>query len=190
MSLSEKAGQVIVAGFDGTSAPVSLLRRHHVGGVIVMGNNVASTSQVRDVNRTLQDEARRLGRSWPLVIGVDQEGGRVARVKAGLTEFPSYMTLGAARDAGLARTAARASGKELRDLGFTMVFAPDADVTTGPDDPTIGSRSAGSDPRVVASTVKGSLRGYADAGIVAVPKHFPGHGSVPADSHVSLPVQD
>ncbi|MEQ4205057.1 glycoside hydrolase family 3 N-terminal domain-containing protein [Actinopolymorpha sp. B9G3] len=190
MSLGEKAGQVIVAGFDGTSAPLSLLRRHHVGGVIVMGNNVASTDQVRDVNRALQDEARRLGRSWPVVIGVDQEGGRVARVKGGLTEFPAYMTLGAARDAGLARTVARASGKELRDLGFTMVFAPDADVTTGPDDPTIGSRSAGSDPSVVASTVKGSLRGYAEAGIVAVPKHFPGHGSVPADSHVSLPVQE
>jgi beta-N-acetylhexosaminidase len=77
----------------------------------------------------------------------------------------------------------------LRALGFTMVFAPVADVTTGPDDPTIGSRSASSSPAVVSEIVTGSLAGYADAGIVAVAKHFPGHGSVPADSHQELPVQ-
>ncbi|WP_169512981.1 glycoside hydrolase family 3 protein [Actinopolymorpha alba] len=189
MSLAEKAGQVIVAGFGGTSAPTSLVRRYHLGGVIIMGYNVASADQVRSVNRALQEEARGQGRGWPLAIGIDQEGGTVARIEEPLTEFPTYMTLGASRDAALARKAARASGDELRALGFTMVFAPDADVTDGPSDPTIGSRSAGSDPALVASIVNGSLRGYADAGIVAVPKHFPGHGSVPADSHVSLPVQ-
>ncbi len=190
MSAAEKAGQVIVAGFDGTQAPMSLVRDHHVGGVIVMGHNVASADQVRRVNLDLAAEARRLGRTWPLITSVDQEGGRVARLGSPLTEFPTYMTLGAARDTSIARSVARASGTELRALGFTMVFAPDADVTTGPSDPTIGSRSAGSDPALVAGIVKGSLLGYSDAGIVAVPKHFPGHGSVPADSHVSLPVQE
>ena len=189
MSAAEKAGQVIVAGYPGTNAPLSLLRRYHVGGFIMMGYNVASVQQVRSVNLALQAEARRQGRDWPLAIGVDQEGGTVARVKMSLTEFPSYMTLGAARDARLARDVARASGKELRAIGFTMVFAPDADVTSGPGDPTIGSRSAGSDAQVVAEIVKGSLRGYDEAGIVAVPKHFPGHGSVTADSHTTLPVQ-
>jgi beta-N-acetylhexosaminidase len=99
------------------------------------------------------------------------------------------MTLGAAADGALARRAARASGEELRALGFTMVFAPVADVTSGPDDPTIGSRSASSDPAIVAEVVSGAVRGYADAGIIAVAKHFPGHGSVPADSHLELPVQ-
>lgn len=189
MSAEEKAGQVIVAGYQGTEAPLASLRRHHVGGVIVMGYNVTSAAQVRSVNAALHKEAADEGRTWPLLIGVDQEGGTVARVKAPLTEFPTYMTLGAARDPELARKVARASGQELRAVGFTMVFAPDADVTAGPSDPTIGSRSAGGDPALVANIVKGSLRGYADAGILAVPKHFPGHGSVPADSHVSLPVQ-
>ncbi len=189
MSPTEKAGQVIVAGFQGTEAPLSLVRRLHVGGVIVMGYNVSSAAQVRSVNRALRAEAQRQGRTWPLVTSVDQEGGLIARVEQPLTEFPTYMTFGAAGDPRLAQSAARASGRELRALGFTMVFAPDADVTSGPDDPTIGSRSAGSDPKLVSRIVKGSLQGYADAGIVAVPKHFPGHGSVPADSHVSLPVQ-
>lgn len=189
MSAEEKAGQVIVAGYQGTEAPLASLRRHHVGGVIVMGYNVTSADQVRSVNAALHKEAASQGRTWPLLIGVDQEGGTVARVKAPLTEFPTYMTLGAARDPELARKVARASGQELRALGFTMVFAPDADVTAGPGDPAIGSRSAGGDPTLVTSIVKGSLRGYADAGILAVPKHFPGHGSVPADSHLSLPVQ-
>ncbi|HSK28014.1 MAG TPA: glycoside hydrolase family 3 N-terminal domain-containing protein, partial [Jiangellales bacterium] len=75
-------------------------------------------------------------------------------------------------------------------LGIGMVFAPVADVTAGPDDPTIGSRSASADPQVVAAVVEGSLAGYAQAGIVPVVKHFPGHGSVPADSHETLPVQE
>jgi beta-N-acetylhexosaminidase len=71
-----------------------------------------------------------------------------------------------------------------------MVFAPVADVTTGPDDPTIGSRSASSDPAIAAGVALGSVRGYSASGIVAAVKHFPGHGSVPADSHVELPVQE
>lgn len=107
-----------------------------------------------------------------------------------LTEFPTYLTFGAANDAALATAAAKASGTELRALGFTMVFAPVADVTVGPADPTIGSRSAGSHPRVVAEQALASSRGYAAAGIVPVLKHFPGHGSVPTDSHRTLPEQD
>ena len=70
-----------------------------------------------------------------------------------------------------------------------MDFAPVADVTSGPGDPTIGSRAAGSRPDVVAEHAVAAARGLLDAGIVPVVKHFPGHGSVPADSHQTLPVQ-
>jgi beta-N-acetylhexosaminidase len=187
MSVEERAGQVIIARFSGTAAPVELVERLHLGGVIVMGDNIVSADQVRSLTHDLEDAN---SRPFPLIIGVDQEGGRVARIGPPATEFPSLMTLGAADSADLATDVARASGTELRALGFTMVYAPDADVTTGPDDPTIGSRSASSDPQVVADIVAGALRGYAEAGIIAVPKHFPGHGSVPADSHEELPVQD
>lgn len=187
MSLDEQAGQVIMAHYSGTDAPVALVQRYNLGGVIVMGENVESPEQVERMIGDLRDS---VDRSVPLVVAVDQEGGRVARVRHPATEFPSLMTLGASGDHGVAADVARSSGRELRAMGFTMVFAPDADVTVGPSDPTIGTRSASSDPGLAARIVTGAVQGYADVGILAVAKHFPGHGSVPADSHVELPTQD
>ena len=81
-----------------------------------------------------------------------------------------------------------AAGLELRDLGFTWVFAPVADVTIGSADVTIGSRSPSDDPAVAARTVAAAVRGFDEAGLVSTPKHFPGHGSATADSHQTLPV--
>jgi beta-N-acetylhexosaminidase len=190
LSLARLAGQVIVAEYDGRRAPSSLVNGLHLGGVIVMSDNVGTTAQLRRSNRALQDAARKAGRRWPVFIGVDQEGGIVERVKGRATRFPTFMSAGAARDTGLTERAAAASGAELSDLGFSVVFAPAADVTSGPGDPTIGSRSAGSRPEVVARQMNAAVDGYLSAGILPVIKHFPGHGSVPADSHTELPVQD
>jgi len=184
----ERAGQVIVASYPGPEPPVDLVRELHLGGVIVMGDNVRSPEQLAGALGELH--ASTADRLVPLVAAVDQEGGRVSRVHGPATEFPSLMTLGAARDPALAAEVAEASGRELRSLGLGMVFAPVADVTSGPDDPTIGSRSASSDPELVAEITRAGLDGYAEAGIVPVAKHFPGHGSVPADSHETLPVQE
>ncbi|WP_217702799.1 glycoside hydrolase family 3 protein [Nocardioides guangzhouensis] len=184
MSLPELAGQVIVASYDGTRAPVRLVRRLHLGGVIVFSDNVDSARQITRSNRTL---AREVGR--PLVVGVDQEGGTVARVLGEATRFPAFMSAGAADDADLTRAAARGSGAELLGMGFDLVFAPDADVTIGPSDPVIGSRSAGSRPGLVTRHVVAATQGYQDAGVVPVLKHFPGHGSLTTDSHLALPVQ-
>jgi beta-N-acetylhexosaminidase len=187
-TVEERAGQVIVASYPGPEPPVDLVRELHLGGVIVMGDNVRSPEQLAGALGELR--AATAGRPVPLIAAVDQEGGLVARVNGPATEFPSLMTLGAARDPGLAADVAEASGRELRSLGLGMVFAPVADVTSGPDDPTIGSRSASSDPQLVAEITRAGLDGYAEAGVVPVVKHFPGHGSVPADSHETLPVQE
>lgn len=189
LSLPRLAGQVIVARYSGTTAPSALVNDLHLGGVIVMGDNIAGLPRLRRSNQALQASARRAGRAWPVFIGVDQEGGLVERVKGYATRFPAFMTAGAADRPRVTSRAAVASGAELRDLGFSVVFAPDADVTSGPGDPTIGSRSAGSRPRLVARTMNASVDGFLSAGILPVIKHFPGHGSVPADSHVELPVQ-
>ncbi len=189
MPLPSLAGQVIVARYDGHRAPTALVNGLHLGGVIVMSDNIVSTAALRRSNQTLQTSARQAGRRWPLFIGVDQEGGIVERVKDRATRFPTFMSAGAARDAGLTRRAASASGAELVNLGFSAVFAPDGDVTSGPSDPTIGSRSAGSRPNLVGRQMSTAVKGYLSAGILPVIKHFPGHGSVPADSHVVLPVQ-
>lgn len=186
MRLPDLAGQVIVAEWRGTAPPVALVRGLHLGGVIAFADNVASTQQIRGVNATL---ARAVRRDWPLFLAVDQEGGIVERVKGDATRFPTFMSAGAAGDARLTKDAAMASGAELRGLGFDVVFAPDADVTSGPGDPTIGSRSAGSDVDTVIEHVGAAVDGYTASALVPVLKHFPGHGSVPQDSHLTLPVQ-
>lgn len=186
MRLPDLAGQVIVAEWRGTAPPVAMVRGLHLGGVIAFADNISSTQQIRGVNETLERAVRR---TWPLFLAVDQEGGIVERIKGDATRFPTFMSAGAAGDVGLTRSAARASGAELRGLGFDVVFAPDADVTTGPGDPTIGSRSAGSDVETVIEQVGAAVEGYTASAVVPVLKHFPGHGSVPQDSHLTLPVQ-
>ncbi|GAA5161776.1 glycoside hydrolase family 3 protein [Ornithinimicrobium tianjinense] len=189
LSLEEKAGQVVVAAHRGAVAPTDLVVGEHLGGIILMDATL-TTEEVRDLNATLTRAAEESGRDWPLFLGVDQEGGLVERAKGELTRFPTFMSYGAADSPELTRRASAASGAELRGIGFTVDFAPDADVTMGPTDPTIGSRSAGSDPQLVATQAVAAARGYLDAGVLPVLKHFPGHGSVPEDSHETLPLQE
>ena len=186
LSLRERAGQVIVASYSGTGAPTALVNRLHLGGVIPFSANVSSAAQVTRANRALQHGVHR---PWPVLVGVDQEGGMVARVTVGATPFPAFMSTGAAGDAALTRAAYAASGGELRAMGFNVDFAPDTDVTSGPSDPAIGARSAGSSPGKVADHAVAAMKGFASSGVVPVLKHFPGHGSVTTDSHVGLPVQ-
>lgn len=190
MTVPERAGQVLVATYGGLEPPVDLVRDLGLGGVIVMGDNVPQGS---DTGAALASVTARLqaahDREFPLIVSVDQEGGPVARVGAPATEFPPGMAHGAADDAGLSRQAAAARGRELAALGFTMSFAPVADVTSGPSDPTIGVRSPADRPRLVSRVANAEVEGLASSGVVPVIKHFPGHGSVPADSHLELPVQ-
>ncbi|WP_114422330.1 glycoside hydrolase family 3 protein [Nocardioides houyundeii] len=186
LTLTQLAGQVLVADWSGTRPPVEMVRDLHLGGVIWFSGNITSADQVRRANRALR---RADDRPWPLLVGVDQEGGLVERAGGVVTGLPSFMTGGAARRPDLTRAATAATGRELRGLGFTANFAPVADVTVGAADPTIGTRAASSDPALVAEQVLAAARGYADAGLVSTLKHFPGHGSVREDSHVTLPVQ-
>ncbi len=179
---------MIVARYTGTGSPTALVARYHLGGVIVMDDNVVSVDQVAASNTSLQASSA-TRHAWPLVVAVDQEGGIVARLGAPMTQFPTLVSQGAAGSRRLARRVAAASGQELRAAGFTMVFAPDADVTIGPSDPTIGSRSAGGDAVRVAAIVSAATTGYLSSGIVPVLKHFPGHGSLTSNSHGTLPVQ-
>ncbi len=187
MSTGELAGQVIVARWSGTQAPVRLVRDNHLGGVIVFDDNVTSPGQLRSLTARLQ---QRSGRRWPVLVGVDQEGGLVERIRGAATRFPAFMAAGAADRPRLTRSAYAAGGAELRWMGLNVDFAPDADVTVGPADPAIGSRAAGDDPESVAAQSLAAAQGFLDAGVVPVVKHFPGHGSVTTDSHVGLPVQD
>ena len=198
MSTSELAGQVIVGRYAGTdpAEPAALVRELHLAGVSVTSGNVVDEAQVRATTAAVSRAPATSGRTWPAVIGVDQEGGVVSHLRGIATEFPPFALAGpAVAGAGEAgrravAEAARATGLELRDLGFTWVFAPVADVTVGAADPTIGSRSPSGDPQLAATAVESAVAGYDAAGIVSTTKHFPGHGTATADSHETLPVLD
>ncbi|RBP68161.1 beta-N-acetylhexosaminidase [Brevibacterium sanguinis] len=190
LSDEELAGSVIIGTWAGTDtqAGVRLITEHHLGGVIVMKDNLPETpepAQVAGVTEALAG-ARTEGR--PVSIGVDQEGGPVSRLSTGALPFPPLMALAATGDLGLTAEATAVQARDLTDLGFTIDFAPTADVTTGPDDVTINVRSAGDDHEDVAEVVASVVEGYWAGGMAGAAKHFPGHGRLGVDSHESLPV--
>jgi beta-N-acetylhexosaminidase len=190
------AGQVIVGRYNGTdpAVPARMVRDLHLAGVCVTSGNVVDAAQVAATTRAVEQAHAADGRTWPAVIGVDEEGGTVSHLRGVATEFPAFQAAGSAI-AGSGRAgeqavtgAARATALELRSLGFTWVFAPVADVTIGAADPTIGSRSPSSDPALASRAVAAAVSGYDGAGLVSTTKHFPGHGGATADSHETLPV--
>jgi beta-N-acetylhexosaminidase len=192
------AGQVIVGRFHGTdpAEPAALVRDLHLAGVSVTTDNVYDETQVLAMTDAIARAAATDGRTFPPVIGIDQEGGYVSHLGEVATEFPHFQSAGLAIEADLkvgrkvTRLAAMATGLELRSLGFTWVFAPVADVTIGAADPTIGARAASEDPEVAAIATAYAVKGYDKAGIVSTIKHFPGHGTATADSHDALPMVD
>lgn len=189
------AAQLVVVRQPGSSAQTAqALREHGYGGVAVFRENLptdgSAASAATQANAAYSQAVEASGRDWPAFISIDQEGGPVTRIDAPLTRFPALMALGAAGSPELATRVGAASGAELRGLGYTVVMAPDADVTSGPKDPTIGVRSAGSDPAAVGRIATALATGYLRSGIMPTLKHFPGHGSVATDSHAGLPRQD
>ncbi len=198
MTPEEKAGQVLMPFFQGTNAEAhaATIERLHLGGSIIMGDNVPRDPQGKvdlarmvAINQRLAQATAADGDPWPGMIGVDQEGGLVARLGPPLTEWPAPMSYGAAGSEALTREAGQGLAGELSALGFNVDFAPDTDVTMGPKDPTIGARSMSADPAAAAVHGTAFSQGILAAGVLPAVKHFPGHGSVTADSHHNLPVQ-
>ncbi|MHA7272225.1 glycoside hydrolase family 3 N-terminal domain-containing protein [Arthrobacter sp. TMT4-20] len=198
MSTEERAGQVMVGFYAGTdpAGQQQAIRDLHLAGSIIMGDNVplagdgtADADAMAAVTSGLAEAVAADGRTWPAVISVDQEGGQVARLGAPLTGWPTPMSYGAAGDPALVATSMTAMNSELAGLGFTMNHAPSVDVTTGASDPTIGARAYSDDPALVGDLGSAAVTGILESGVLPSVKHFPGHGSVPADSHLELPVQ-
>ncbi|HCG54967.1 MULTISPECIES: glycoside hydrolase family 3 N-terminal domain-containing protein [Brevibacterium] len=189
-STAELAGSLIIGTWSGadTQTGVNLLKDNNLGGVIIMADNLPkkpTPDQVRGVTEAISG-ARSQGQ--PVSIGVDQEGGPVTRLSTGALPFPPLMALSAAQDPELTQTATKVQGQNLTDLGFTIDFAPDADVTTGEKDVAINVRSAGDDHKAVAEVVAQAATGYHLGGVASSAKHFPGHGRLHVDSHEGLPV--
>ena len=171
-------------GFDGTAAPEHLrpLLAAGLGGVILFRRNAESLEQLCRLTGALHAAAGR-----PLLLGVDQEGGRVRRLPLPFLPAPPAAALGDADDPALTQELACAVGRELRAAGITWNLAPVLDVWTNSANTVIGDRAYGETPELVGRHGLAALRGYAEAGILATAKHFPGHGDTAADSHETLP---
>lgn len=152
-----------------------------IGGVVLFGANIRRVDQLRQLTAELRERAR-----GPLRIAMDHEGGHVTRIGAPVTRFPSAMAIGATGSEELAYAVARAAGAELASLGIDVNLAPVLDLAADPRNPTLGARSFGSSPELVARLGAATVRGYRDAGIAATAKHFPGHGRTPVDSHLAV----
>lgn len=186
-ALHRRIGQLAVVGFDGTAPGAelrALAREFDLGGLILFKRNVESPEQVGD----LVAQAQQLAGDLPLWIGVDQEGGRVARMKRPLTEWPPMAALGRANDEALAGRFGAALARELSAVGVSIDFAPVLDVLTSASNPAIGDRSIDGRPEVVARLGAAVVRALQDGGVAACGKHFPGHGDTTVDSHLDLPI--
>ncbi len=187
LPLDQLCGQLIVGGFAATELSPRFAGELAAGrraGAILFRRNVHSIHQVARLNRAIVAAApRRL----PPFIGVDQEGGRVARLGPPLLELPPMRQLGQIGQPDLTERVAAELGRQLAVLGFNLDFAPVMDVDSNPDNPVIGDRSFGRDPAAVADHGLAVVRGLQGQGVLACAKHFPGHGDTDLDSHLALP---
>lgn len=193
LTLEEKVGQLLMVHFQGEEANEdarSVIQDIGVGGIIYYNwsNKLESPEQVKKLSSGLQKLALKNRLGIPLFIGIDQEGGIVARLNKGFTVFPGNRALGETGNPLLAKAAAIVIGKELKAVGINMNFAPVVDVNSNPRNPVIGIRAFGEDPTLVAAFGKQALKGFKQAQIIASLKHFPGHGDTATDSHMELPV--
>lgn len=185
--LREHIGQLFMLGFTGTAVTPDLagfIATYKPGGLILFARNLTDTEQIVALTNDLQ----RLTPRDPLLIAIDQEGGRVSRLPAGFTIFPPCSLLGHCGSAALAHAAAAVTAAELRAVGINMNMSPVLDVNTNVANPIIGDRAFSEDPDMAATLGLATIRGLQANRVVACGKHFPGHGDTSTDSHKELPV--
>lgn len=178
LSPRDKLAQLLVVGVRDAADAQAVVTNYHVGGILIGS----------DTDLTIFDGALAEivagGGPLPLAVSVDEEGGRVSRLRSLIGGTgPSARELAQTRTVQQVRDLARDRGRQMRKLGITIDFAPVVDVTDAPDDTVIGDRSFGSDPATVTAYAGAYAQGLRDAGVLPVLKHFPGHGRGSGDSH-------
>lgn len=167
-----------------TAEDRAILRQPQVGGLILFARNIADPQQVRELCRTVHQLRP------DLLIAVDQEGGRVQRLRRGFTRLPSMRAIAAANNPlEAAETAGWLMATEIREVGIDFSFAPVLDLDYG-HNTVIAERSFSADPALVIRLGRAFIQGIHKAGSFSVGKHFPGHGWVNADSHFAIPVDE
>ncbi len=187
LELRRHIGQLVVAGFAGTSLPVELrrlAREFDLGGIVLFSRNIEAPLQVSELSYA----AQQLAVDLPLWVSVDQEGGRVQRLRSPFTEWPALSVFGQSDDLQLAERFARAVAKELSVVGINLDYAPVLDVHTNMNNPVIGDRAVSSNPTKVSEVTSVIIQALQAEGVASCGKHFPGHGDTSVDSHHELPV--
>ena len=210
LTVEEMVGQTLMVGFrdtktmsfeDANAGLKYLIKKYKIGSVILFKDNfnlkLEDDSEFRksvfDITRDLQTtafESQEEKKQIPLFVAVDQEGGVVVRVDRGVTRVPAPMYIGATRREQYAYEAARVIGSEMKMLGFNMILGPVADININTDveHVVIGRRSFGAHKDIVIPLCVQFMNGLKCAGMIAVGKHFPGHGNTEKDPHYELPV--
>lgn len=192
MTLEEKVGQLFIVTLEDVNNGIDCinfnegikknLSKYNIGGVIFFQKNIENRSQVSDLITNIQASSK-----TPLFISVDEEGGIVSRIgntpAMNTTKFEDMLEIGNSKNYERAYEVGNTIGKEIHELGFNLDFAPVADVLTNPNNTEIGTRSFGSDPKVVSDMVSQYIQGLQDSKVSATLKHFPGHGDTLEDSH-------
>ncbi len=191
--MNHDIGQQIILGIKGRTLndeESAFIVKNNIGGIVLFGRNVESVEQVHELCTQIQSLRHRLPGKSPLFISVDQEGGRVARLKAPFTTWPPLAKVGDLDSTSVAFKFAQVMGEELLSVGINLNFAPCIDIFTNPKNTVIGDRSLGTTAERVAKIGSAVVRGYLKSGIIPCAKHFPGHGDTLIDSHEGLPIEN
>lgn len=189
MTLEEKVGQMILAGVQGTALDDQARRMiadQKVGGIILYANNVTTLDGTAKFVQSIKEANH--SNPVPILMGVDQEGGKVSRMPDEVESIPSNGKVGKTKDEGLAEEMGTLLARQVKLAGFNLDFAPVLDVNSNPKNPVIGDRSFGSTAELVSRLGVAEMKGLRSEGIIPVVKHFPGHGDTSVDSHLELPV--
>ncbi|MFI6173476.1 glycoside hydrolase family 3 N-terminal domain-containing protein [Nocardia sp. NPDC051052] len=176
-TLRQKLAQLLTVGITGDADAANVVRTEQVGGIFV-----GSWTDLTLLTSGQLDQVKQSAKV-PLMVTIDEEGGRVSRVGSLIGKAPSARATAQTMTAEQFHDATLTRGRALKDLGVTVDFAPDSDVSDQPDDSVIGDRSFSDDPAVVTKYADAYIRAMREAGVGTVLKHFPGHGSGSGDSH-------
>ncbi|WP_248061698.1 beta-N-acetylhexosaminidase [Paenibacillus silvae] len=189
LSLEEKVGQMILAGVQGTTMDAQakqMITDQKVGGIIFYASNVTTLQGTAAFVQSIKQANQ--SNPVPILMSVDQEGGKVSRMPDTVESIPSNRKVGKTSDAALAEQMGALLARQIKLAGFNVDFAPVLDINSNPQNPVIGDRSFGTTADLVTRMGMAEMKGLRQEGIIPVVKHFPGHGDTSVDSHLDLPV--